>query len=106
MSHEFTENHFSDEKGCPMGGTTFGPGFAIGWQNGALGRDGERLEQNGAFVETVIEAVIGRLGYYQSSKFQCESNHAAIVYLQNALGCLRGRTAEREARKVEGTHEV
>ena len=34
----FISNHFTDEDGNPAGGTTFGQGFAIGWQHGPLGR--------------------------------------------------------------------
>jgi hypothetical protein len=99
-------NHFSDSSGTPTGGTTFGQGFAIGWQNGPLGRDGDRIEPNGAFVEHIIEAAIDRLEYYQASRFKSDYNASAIIHLDNALVALNQRTIDREARKVEGTHTV
>jgi len=105
MRNEITENHTCDN-GRPDGGTTFGPGFAIGWQRGALGRGDDRLAQNGAFVEDVIQAALGRLDHYQESPFRCEANADAAMHLAQALECLRTRTAEREARKVEGTHAI
>lgn len=96
---------FSDEKGRPAGGHTFGPGFAIAWQNGPLGRGEDRKEPNGAFVETIIDAARNRLEFYQQSEFACEANAGAIEALNVALAILEKRTAEREARAVEGTHE-
>jgi hypothetical protein len=81
-------------------------GFTISWQNGPLGRDENRRQPNGAFVETIIYAAIDRLEYYQSTKFVCQENAEAIVYLQQALMALDRRTQGREDRKVEGTHVV
>jgi len=101
-----TSNHFNDADGNPAGGATYGTGFAIAWQNGPLGRGEHREEPNGAFVEDIIGAAIDRLQHYQASKFACEPNATAIIMLEDALGNLRRRTAEREARSVEGTHAV
>jgi hypothetical protein len=98
--------HFSNASGNPAGGTTFGNGFAIGWQNGPLGRGPERKEPNGAFVEDVIEAAANRLRYYQSSRFACPANARALAHLELALEELDARTTEREARAVEGTHQA
>jgi hypothetical protein len=106
MRSPITANHFSDADGNPAGGTTFGHGFCIGWQNGPLGRGDERREPNGAFVEDVIAAAIDRLGFYQRSRFACDANAVAIAHLTAALGELQARTAEREKRAVEGTHAV
>lgn len=100
----FTSDHFNDSDGNPAGGTTFGQGFAIGWQNGPLGRGEERREPNGAFVEDVIKAAIDRLDYYQSSKFKSDFNARALECLNEAVRALNERTADREARDVEGTH--
>lgn len=100
-----TSNHVSDENGNPAGGTTFGRGFAIGWQNGPLGRGDERIEPNGAFVEDIILAAKDRLEYYQESKFACLYNNNAIIHLENALNSLKARTQDRESRDAEGTHE-
>ena len=80
--------------------------MTIAWQNGPLSVDGERKEPNGCFVETVISAAVGRLEYYQGSKFACRENALAITKLQEALHWLEHRTKSREARGVEGTHTV
>jgi len=106
MRSKVTENHVTDEHGKPAGGTTYGNGFAIGWQHGPLGRGEDRKAQNGAFVEDVIVAAIGRIEHYESTEFACDANAAALDFLRSALDCLNRRTAEREARGVEGTHAV
>lgn len=106
MNQPFTSNHFTDANGNPAGGTTYGPGFAIGWQNGPLGRGESREEPNGCFVETVIMAAVDRLEFYQSSKFNCDENARALFHLKAALQECEDRTVKRKARQVEGTHEV
>lgn len=106
MRMPITANHFVDDDGNPAGGTTFGQGFCIGWQNGPLSRGDERREPNGAFVQDIIAAAVDRLVFYQRSRFFCHANAVAIEHLHAALGELRGRTAEREHRGVEGTHAV
>ena len=105
MLSKINAEHWNDENGNPAGGNTYGNGFAIGWQNGPLNRGEERKEPNGAFVEDVIHAAINRLEYYQASKFNSTYNQVAIDRLQEALVSLHNRTADREARNVEGTHE-
>lgn len=100
------EEHWSDENGNPAGGVSSGRGFAISWQNGPLGRGNDRKEPNGAFVEDVIQAVIGRIEFYQRSKFACERNELALAALKGAAVELDQRTRDREAREVEGTHSV
>ena len=97
--------HWNDANGMPAGGTTYGRGFAIGWQNGPLGRGDERREPNGAFVEDIIAAAIDRLKYYQRSQFASDYNARALRSLEEALVALNERTADRECRDVEGTHE-
>ena len=106
MKQFVKQRHIVDDEGHPAGGRTWGTGIDIIWQAGPLMVDGERQEPNGAFVEGVIEAAIGRLEFYQRSPFACEDNAAALVDLNDALEHLRHRTADREARGVEGTHEV
>lgn len=96
--------HWDDAAGNPCGGNTFGNGFAIGWQHGPLGRGAERKEPNGAFVEDVIRAAIDRLEYYQRGKFASHYNEGALGHLREACAILESRTADREARRVEGTH--
>lgn len=99
-----TQNHTLDVNGKPAGGTTFGAGFAIGWQNGPLGRGEERISQNGAFVEDIIQAAIGRIHFYQTNGFACSENAEALVFLHRAAQALDARTKRREAAGVEGTH--
>lgn len=106
MNQPIIENHKLDENGNPAGGVTTGTGIEIHWQDGPLNVDGIRKEPNGAFVEGVINAAIGRLEFYNESKFKCRENSLAITKLQEALHWLNARTADREKRGVEGTHGV
>ena len=101
----FCEN-WTDSEGRPAGGVSFGPGFTISWQNGPLGTGKDRLPPNGAFVETVIRAVVHRMQHYQHSPFRCEHNAIVISHLEAALLACRQRTYDREQRNVEGTHEL
>ena len=108
MNQNIIENHLTDESGNPAGGQTHGIGITIDWQNGPLREQGEGPElvspANGAFVEGVINAALGRLEFYQSSKFRCRENALAITKLEEAKHWLQHRTAERERLGVEGTH--
>jgi hypothetical protein len=104
VKQSIAELHKNDDNGNPAGGVSSGVGIAVTWQNGPLGRGADRKSPNGAFVEGVIQVAIGRLKYYQDSRFACESNASALVHLEAALAALEARTAEREARAVEGTH--
>lgn len=100
--------HRLDGNGNPAGGTTVGLGIHIGWQNGPLGRGEDRRAPNGAFVEGVIEAAADRIRFYQRTsdgRFACPENAEALQHLEQALAVLDARTAAREARGVEGTHE-
>ena len=106
----FFDEHWEDENGNPAGGVSTGRGFTISWQNGPLGRVGtsERTDPNGAFVEDVIAAAIGRFEFYQTAsdgKFACEENAQCISLLKKALALQQSRTARRTADKTEGTHE-
>lgn len=105
MKNGITEHHFSDAEGRPEGGQTFGVGFSIAWQRGPLGRGADRKPPNGAFVEDVLDAVIGRIEFYQASEFACDENARALEFLRRAADYLDARTKAREARQVEGTHE-
>jgi hypothetical protein len=107
MLDKFTAENDADEMGMPAGGIVRGEGMAIDWQNGPLGRGADRKAPNGAFVETVIAAAKQRIEYYQTAsdkKFACRENAMAITKLDEALMWLNKRTADREARQVEGTH--
>ena len=101
------DNHV-DEEGNPAGGFVSGVGLEIDWQDGPLGRDELRVKPNGAFVETIISAAKQRIEWYQTvseRKFTCRENAMAITKLDEALMWLEARTNNREARKVEGTHQ-
>ncbi len=108
MLASFSSSNLTDVHDMPAGGTVEGTGLSIRWQNGPLGTGDERKEPNGAFVETLIAAVIQRLWWYQDvceGKFKCEENTWAIDCLDQALKHLDNRTKERESRGVEGTHQ-
>lgn len=106
MKQEIIEDHKTDAEGNPTGGQTIGTGIRINWQDGPLGRGADRKDPNGAFVEGVIAAAIGRLHFYQSSKFACEENRDALYHLDQALAALNARTERRDVAGVEGTHSV
>lgn len=110
MQAEFkAENHLGvgpNDEVVPSGGFVEGTGLRIDWQNGPLGRDADRKEPNGAFVETVIAAALQRIEHYQTTKFACRENAIAITKLEEALHWLNSRTQKREKRQVEGTHAV
>lgn len=102
----FFEEHWLDDEGCPEGGVSTGTGFCVSWQRGPLGRGESRRAPNGAFVEDVLQAVIGRIEFYQAGLFACDENADALLHLRRAAIALENRTRDREARQVEGTHEV
>jgi len=104
MLAKYKSVNLKDENGNPTGGGVEGTGITIDWQDGPLGRGAERINPNGAFVETVIDAARQRIQFYQDSKFSCRENAIAITKLEEALLWLNKRTTDREKRAVEGTH--
>lgn len=106
MEDVFQATNKNDDGGNPAGGTVRGTGLLIDWQDGPLGRGIDRKPANGAFVETVIRAVLQRIEYYQNSKFKCRENALAVTKLEEALHWLNSRTQKREIQAVEGTHAV
>lgn len=105
MRQNIKVENWLDADGNPSGGTVVGTGLEIQWQNGPLGRGEERQEPNGAFVEDVIAAAAERIRFYQAGKFACRENAIALTHIETALLWLNHRTAQREERGVEGTHE-
>ena len=103
MARTVFQRHWLDGSGCPEGGVAFGSGFTIAWQRGPLGRGPERLEQNGAFLEDVLDVCLGRLTFLQGSKFRCDENSTAAIAIATALQALSARTSRREEAKTEGT---
>jgi len=106
MIDKFEAQNIDDENGNPAGGLVKGTGLSIEWQSGPLQVDGVRQEPNGAFVETVLEAVRQRIESFQLSKFACEENAKAITHIEDALKALNERTSRRTAEGTEGTHKV
>lgn len=102
---ERVEN-IADENRNPTGGMVKAVGIDIMWQDGPLGRDGDRVAPNGAFIEGVLEAARQRLEFFQQSKFKCRENALALTKIEEALLWLDSRTLNREERKVEGTHAI
>ena len=105
MLGQYHATNQNDENGNPTGGTVTGIGLAITWQDGPLGRGSDRKEPNGAFTETVLDAVRQRIEFYQASKFKCRENAIAITKIEEALLWLNKRTQDREKRQVEGEHK-
>ncbi len=58
---------------------------------------------NGVTGEALIVILLDRLHFFQKGAHACKANEYAINHLDGALLALRGRTAERIARGVEGT---
>ena len=86
MHEGIMEEHWFDSNCNPAGGCSYGVGFAISWQNGPFN---ERQQANGAFVAHVLEAALGRLKFYQSTKFACNATATAIASVNAALQALR-----------------
>ncbi len=109
MLREISQQHWNDANGRPAGGSSYGCGFAISWQNGPIRAfEGEPSanKPNGAFVEDVLAAVIGRMEFYQASEFACTENAYALESLKRAADWLDRRTKDRQTRGVEGTYAV
>jgi hypothetical protein len=104
MRTKICSNHFTDANNVPCGGTTYGQGFTIGWQNGPLVVNEKRVEANGAFVEDVLMSVLDRIEYYQTTRFGCDENADAIRHIKAALARLNDRTGRRQTAGDEGTH--
>ena len=105
MEHELTIKNETDDNGNPTGGSVECIGLKIDWQYGPLGREPNRKDSNGAFVEDAINASISRLQFYNAGKFRCRENSCAITHLEEALHWLRSRTQRRETSGIEGTHK-
>lgn len=130
MEQKIEQVHYVDEKGNPMGGHSHltmdgrALGLEISWQHGPLDPEqvkGETAKEivdkaasgpcrpnrgrNGAIVEDVIDAAIGRLTFFQNTKFPCRENLSAMHYLRLARKALDTRTLRRRAQGVEGKME-
>ena len=74
----------------------------ITFQNGPIQAVGG---VNGGFQEDLLAIVQDRLQHFQKGDYACRDNAVALTKLQEATMWLNKRTAERERRGVEGTHE-
>lgn len=95
------EKHQLDEQGRPAGGKTTSLGLTVQWQDGPVPFGSGA---NGAQIEDVLNAALGRLEWLNSGEFRCRENSLAITHIEEALHWLHARTAKRVARGVEGTH--
>lgn len=77
------------------------PSYDIQFQDGTVKENG----RNGLQVEEALEQVLARIKEY-NSKVPCRENSIVITKLEESIMWLNKRTADREARGVEGTHEA
>lgn len=107
MIQQFKAVNHTDDNGNPAGGYVQATGLMIRWQDGPLREQGtdEPAAPNGAFAETVIQAAIQRIEYYQESKFACDENEDALLLINKAIERLQDRTARRTQQGVEGTNQ-
>lgn len=61
--------------------------------------------QNGTTNEDVLNVVLDRM-HFLDEKMPCDENKQVITCLENALTILATRTADRQARDVEGTSQA
>lgn len=75
---------------------------ALHFQNGPIAEVGV----NGITHEALLAVLIDRLQGFQSGPYACRENAIALTKLEEALMWLNQRTRNRQARGVEGTHQV
>ena len=73
----------------------------ISFQDGPVEENGV----NGCHQEDLLAIVIDRLQHFQRGTFACRENALALTKIEEAIHWLNHRTAERQARGVEGTSE-
>lgn len=101
-SHQY-EAYWKEREGAsPVGKMRIRESAFIQFQHGPIAEVGV----NGITNEVLLAILIDRLEGFQSSKFGCVENAAALAFARNSLAALESRTKNREARGVEGTHEV
>lgn len=61
---------------------------------------------NGLTNEALLAIVADRLHHFQAGPFPCKNNDRALAHVERALEHLHARTAEREARGVEGSEQA
>lgn len=96
--HKYELDHFESYglPGCPVQTLQFIEKTPI-----AEGAKELRTINDGTTNEEVLRVLIDRLNYLQG-KFPCRENAIVITKLEEALLWLNHRTAQRQARGVEG----
>ena len=74
---------------------------AVNFQKGPVKETGE----NGIFLEDLLHICQHRLECFQAGDFACRENALALTKIQEALHWLNHRTADRQARNVEGLNQ-
>ena len=73
----------------------------VSFQNGPI----KEFGVNGCHHEDLLAIVIHRLESFQAGEYNCRENALALTKLEEAMHWLNHRTAKRQSRGVEGTHE-
>lgn len=73
----------------------------VSFQNGPIQEAGV----NGCHQEDLLAIVIDRLRSFQAGEYACRENALALTKLEEAMHWLNHRTADRQARGVEGLSE-
>lgn len=71
----------------------------VQFQNGPVQEQGV----NGGSIEALAAVVIDRLEGFQGGPYACDENADALAHFTAGLAILKERTAQRQARGVEGT---
>ena len=71
------------------------------FQNGPI----KEVGVNGVTNEDLLSIVAHRLQCFQTSQFACRENALALTKIEEATHWLAHRTAGRQARGVEGSHQ-
>lgn len=71
----------------------------VAFQNGPVNEHGV----NGVSIESLLAICIDRLEGFQSGPYKNDRNAFALADLKSAMRFLKERTADRQARGVEGT---
>lgn len=94
----YHEYHINAVKPSVEGGPV--PIFStVKFQKGPVAESGV----NGIFMEDLLQICRHRLQCFQSGDFACRENALALTKIEEALHWLNHRTADRQARGVEGT---
>lgn len=72
----------------------------VSFQNGPV----KEFGVNGCFMEDLLAICIDRLRSFQAGPFACRENALALTKLEEAMHWLNHRTADRQARGVEGVN--